>query len=55
MHFMNQYQEKWANSVVADALAPRIASPLVALVLTKQDNHNIHCGKLPVCMRIIVN
>ena len=28
-------QEKWANFVVADALAPRIASSFVALVLTK--------------------
>ena len=42
------------NAVVDDALAPRAVSSLVAIVLTKQDNHPIHCGKLPLCMCISV-
>ena len=47
-------QEKWAIFVVADALAPRIASSPIAMVLTKKDHRPIRCGQLPLCMCIIV-
>ena len=48
------YQEKRVNSVVSDALAPHIASSLVAMVLTKWENRSIRCGKLPLCICVIV-
>ena len=48
------FQEKWATSIVADALAPRIVSSPVAMVLTKYHKRPIHCVKLPSCVHMIV-